>query len=118
MWDENFDERKHWDDYVSVNQAFAQAVADNYEPGDLGKYTTSTSPCTHTHAHQPTHLIFHIVWIQDYHLLLVPQMLRQLKPDALIGLFLHIPFPSSEIFRCLPRKWTNRKERVFSANMD
>ncbi|KAI8342575.1 glycosyltransferase family 20-domain-containing protein [Chlamydoabsidia padenii] len=79
MWDENVDESKHWDDYVAVNQAFAQAVADNYEPGDL-------------------------VWIQDYHLLLVPQMLRQLKPDALIGLFLHIPFPSSEIFRCLPHR--------------
>jgi trehalose-6-phosphate synthase len=48
MWDENFDERKHWDDYVSVNQAFAQAVADNYEPGDLGKHT-STHKHTHTH---------------------------------------------------------------------
>ncbi|KAI8335047.1 glycosyltransferase family 20-domain-containing protein [Chlamydoabsidia padenii] len=79
MWDEKIDGMKYWDDYVAVNQIFAQTIADNYEPGDL-------------------------VWIQDYHLLLVPQMLRQLKPAALIGLFMHTPFPSSEIFRCLPHR--------------
>jgi trehalose 6-phosphate synthase/phosphatase len=42
-----------------------------------------------------------IIWINDYHLMLVPNMIRKIKPDAVIGFFLHIPFPSSEIFRCL-----------------
>ncbi|CAO3593294.1 unnamed protein product [Absidia cylindrospora] len=91
MWDENIDELKYWDNYVSVNQSFANTIAENYEPGDL-------------------------VWIQDYHLLLVPQMLRQLKPEVLTGLFIHTPFPSSEMFRCLP----HRKEilnGMLSANL-
>ena len=42
--------------------------------------------------------------MNDYHLLLVPSMLRELIPNATIGFFLHIPFPSSEIFRCLHGK--------------
>jgi trehalose-phosphatase len=44
------------------------------------------------------------VWIQDYHLLLVPGMLRKLMPSAIIGCFLHTPFPTSELFRCLPHR--------------
>ncbi|MFT8331808.1 trehalose-phosphatase [Bifidobacterium psychraerophilum] len=42
------------------------------------------------------------VWIQDYHLMLLPQMLRERFPEASIGWFLHVPFPSPEIFRSLP----------------
>ena len=45
-----------------------------------------------------------LIWIHDYHLLLVPSLLRQSLPDAAVGLFVHTPFPSSEIFRCLPRR--------------
>lgn len=45
-----------------------------------------------------------LVFLNDYHLLLVPEMLRELIPDAPIGLFLHATFPSSEIFRCLSSK--------------
>ena len=67
----------NWKVYASVNQRFAEAVARQYRPGDL-------------------------VWIHDYHLTLVPQMLRRLIPTARIGFFLHIPFPSSEVFRILP----------------
>ncbi|KAE8268566.1 hypothetical protein A4X09_0g3786 [Tilletia walkeri] len=63
--------------YIDVNRAFADRIAENWREGD-------------------------IVWINDYHLLLVPQMLRELLgPSATIGLFMHISFPSSEIFRCL-----------------
>ncbi|KAI8925405.1 glycosyltransferase family 20-domain-containing protein [Entophlyctis helioformis] len=65
-----------WKHYVSVNQRFADAIAEVYKDGD-------------------------IVWINDYHLLLVPLMVRRLIPTATIGFFLHIPFPSSEIFRAL-----------------
>jgi trehalose 6-phosphate synthase/phosphatase len=45
------------------------------------------------------------VWIHDYHLMLLPQMLRKKYPKASIGFFLHIPFPSMEIFRLLPPTW-------------
>jgi trehalose 6-phosphate synthase/phosphatase len=42
------------------------------------------------------------IWVQDYQLLLLPELLRQRLPDARIGFFLHIPFPASEVFRMLP----------------
>lgn len=42
-----------------------------------------------------------IVWVNDYHLMLVPALLRARLPNAAIGFFLHVAFPSSEIFRCL-----------------
>ncbi|KAJ2516979.1 Trehalose-6-P synthase/phosphatase complex subunit [Coemansia sp. RSA 2049] len=42
-----------------------------------------------------------IIWVNDYHLMLLPRLIRQRLPTAKIGFFLHIPFPSSEIFRCL-----------------
>jgi trehalose 6-phosphate synthase/phosphatase len=42
-----------------------------------------------------------LVWVNDYHLMLVPQLVRAKLPTAVIGFFLHVSFPSSEIFRCL-----------------
>jgi len=45
------------------------------------------------------------VWVHDYHLMLVPGMVRKRAPDATIGFFLHIPFPSYELFRLLPSRW-------------
>ncbi|KAG0140060.1 hypothetical protein CROQUDRAFT_665689 [Cronartium quercuum f. sp. fusiforme G11] len=72
-------ENMAWKAYEAVNSAFAQKIVEIYRPGDL-------------------------IWIQDYHLLLVPRMLRKMLPKAYIGLFLHSPFPSSEFFRCLPRR--------------
>ena len=65
-----------WDGYVEANQAFADAVAAHYQPGDL-------------------------IWIHDYQLLLLPGLLRDRLPGARIGFFLHIPFPSEELFRTL-----------------
>lgn len=65
-----------WQFYVNVNQAFASKVISSYKRGD-------------------------IIWVHDYHLLLVPGMVRNKLPDAQIGFFLHTAFPSSEIFRCL-----------------
>ena len=66
-----------WDSYMRVNARFADAVAAVYEPGD-------------------------VIWVQDYQLLLLPQLLRERIPGAKIGFFLHIPFPASEVFRMLP----------------
>ena len=68
-----------WQAYVLANTAFAEAVLSVYHPGDL-------------------------IWVHDYHLLLTPRLFRQLVPDAHLGLFIHTPFPSSEVFRCLPRE--------------
>jgi len=70
---------EEWEAYVEANGLFSRAVVERYKPGDL-------------------------VWVHDYHLILLPQMLREALPDASIGFFLHIPFPSSEIFPILPRR--------------
>ena len=43
-----------------------------------------------------------VVWVQDYQLQLVPQMLREQRPDLRIGFFLHIPFPPTELYVQLP----------------
>ena len=43
-----------------------------------------------------------IIWIHDYHLMLLPNLLREEVPEAKIGFFLHIPFPPFEMFRLLP----------------
>jgi trehalose 6-phosphate synthase/phosphatase len=66
-----------WDAYREVNEAFADAVVDVYTAGDL-------------------------IWVHDYQLMLLPALLRERLPEARIGFFLHIPFPSSEVFRILP----------------
>jgi trehalose 6-phosphate synthase/phosphatase len=47
-----------------------------------------------------------LVWVHDYHLMLLPALLRRMRPDVSIGFFLHTPFPSYEVFRCHP----NRRE--------
>jgi len=69
--------RAWWQPYVAVNRRFADAAARAAPPGGR-------------------------VWVQDYHLLLVPAMLRALRPDLRIGFFLHIPFPPPELFAQLP----------------
>ena len=68
-----------WNAYREANRRFCDEVVRHYRPGDT-------------------------IWIHDYHLMLLPQMLREAIPDAAIGWFLHIPFPSSEVFRVLPRR--------------
>jgi trehalose 6-phosphate synthase/phosphatase len=68
---------QEWDVYRAVNEKFAEAAAQAWRPGD-------------------------VVWVHDYQLVLVPQMLRARIPSAAIGFFLHIPFPVSEVVRTLP----------------
>lgn len=46
-----------------------------------------------------------LVWVHDYHLMLLPGLIRERFPSANVGFFLHIPFPSFEIFRLMPRTW-------------
>jgi trehalose 6-phosphate synthase/phosphatase len=66
-----------WKSYVKVNTDFSAVVKQAALPGDT-------------------------IWVHDYHLMLLPQMLREELPDTSIGYFLHIPFPSFELFRLLP----------------
>ncbi len=65
--------------YRRVNQRFADVVCELAEPGDA-------------------------VWVHDYHLMLLPRMLRDRGLDVRIGFFLHIPFPADETFRILPQR--------------
>ncbi|KAI5838918.1 glycosyltransferase family 20-domain-containing protein [Morchella snyderi] len=69
-----------WKYFEAVNRSVADVIIKDYKRGDT-------------------------VWVHDYHLLLVPMMVREaLGPDAKIGFFLHVAFPSSEIFRCLAHR--------------
>ncbi|KAJ3207104.1 hypothetical protein HDU82_004062 [Entophlyctis luteolus] len=69
-------EERAWVHYQNVNRLFAEKIVSIHREND-------------------------IIWVNDYHLMLVPEMIRRAIPSAKIGFFLHIPFPSSEIFRCL-----------------
>jgi trehalose 6-phosphate synthase len=69
--------REWWDSYVAVNRRFAAKAAEVAAEGAT-------------------------VWVHDYQLQLVPQMLRDERPDLRIGFYLHIPFPPAELFQQLP----------------
>ncbi|GIF48522.1 trehalose 6-phosphate synthase [Asanoa ferruginea] len=71
--------RRWWEAYQLINQRYAEAAAALAEPGA-------------------------VVWVQDYHLQLVPGILRELRPDLTIGFFMHVPFPPPELFMQLPRR--------------
>ncbi len=67
----------YWEAYKKVNEIFAESIINIADEGDT-------------------------IWIHDYQLLLVPQILKSKLPSVNIGFFLHIPFPSYEVFRILP----------------
>src|SRR5690606_29587505 len=67
----------YWEAYVKVNKKFCEAIIAAAGPDD-------------------------IIWVHDYHLLLLPQLLKEKLPNATIAFFQHIPFPSYEIFRMIP----------------
>ena len=69
--------QKVWRAYCTANRKFADKVIEVYDSGDL-------------------------VWVHDYHLLLLPSYILRKLRTARVGLFLHTPFPSSEIFRTIP----------------
>lgn len=70
-------DQKLWEAYKKVNQKFANEVLLIAQPGD-------------------------IIWIHDYQLLLLPDLIRASLPKISIGFFQHIPFPSYEVFRLIP----------------
>jgi trehalose 6-phosphate synthase/phosphatase len=67
----------NWEFYQQVNQKFRDVVLSVLEPGDT-------------------------IWVHDYQLLLLPNLIRNEHPEVSIGFFLHIPFPSYEMFRLIP----------------
>jgi trehalose 6-phosphate synthase/phosphatase len=73
------DASDEWRAYVSVNERFAEAIAAEVRGSDM-------------------------VWVHDYQLTLVPSLLRQRAGSARIGFFLHIPWPSADVFRILPSR--------------
>jgi len=70
---------KFWETYQQVNMQFCEAALPFIEDDDL-------------------------VWVHDYHLMLLPKMIRDLCPAVNIGYFHHIPFPPYELFRVLPER--------------
>ena len=76
-------EKRYWDSYKRVNEAFSREVLAVANEDD-------------------------VIWIHDYHLMLLPELIRKKLPKVKIGFFLHIPFPSSEIFRLIP--WCGEKK--------
>lgn len=70
-------EKSHWEAYRNVNMKFAEVVLKQAEDGDT-------------------------IWVHDYQLMLLPELLKEQNPSLTIGFFLHIPFPSYEIFRICP----------------
>jgi len=75
QYDENY-----WLQYKNVNEAFCAPLLEVIGPDD-------------------------VLWIHDYHLMLLPSLVRKRLPKIGIGFFLHIPFPQFEIYRLLPVQW-------------
>ena len=73
-------EAEEWESYRRVNEAFRDAVLSVVRPGDA-------------------------VWVHDYHLMLLPSLLRERAPDLPIAYFHHVPFPSYDALRVLPDPW-------------
>jgi trehalose 6-phosphate synthase/phosphatase len=70
-----------WQAYVRVNEAMRDALLSILEPGDL-------------------------VWVHDFHFMLLPELLRASRPDVAVAYFHHIPFPTLDILRILPDPWS------------
>lgn len=71
---------EYYQSYKKANELFAEKIIETYQSGD-------------------------VIWIHDYQLMLVPQIVREALPHATIGFFLHIPFPSYELIRIMPTAW-------------
>ncbi|MEM9822012.1 MAG: bifunctional alpha,alpha-trehalose-phosphate synthase (UDP-forming)/trehalose-phosphatase, partial [Bacteroidota bacterium] len=74
-------EESYWEAYERVNRRFATSIIEHLNEDDL-------------------------IWVHDYQLMLLPALIREVFPKMSIGFFLHIPFPSYELFRLLP--WRDR----------
>ena len=71
---------EEWEHYQNVNKKFADAIIE-----EVGKKEA-------------------FIWVQDYHLTLLPKLLKEKRPDLIVSHFWHIPWPNSEVFRICPKK--------------
>ncbi|MFS7958273.1 putative alpha,alpha-trehalose-phosphate synthase (UDP-forming) [Helianthus anomalus] len=71
--------QSQFDAYIKANQMFADVIEENYQEGD-------------------------VVWCHDYHLMFLPSLLKEKRPNMRVGWFLHTPFPSSETYRTTPSR--------------
>jgi trehalose 6-phosphate synthase/phosphatase len=72
----------YFEEYIKVNEKFFNSLQHIIEPDD-------------------------IVWIHDYHLMMLPNLIRKKYPKMPVGFFLHIPFPPYEVFSFMPKRWRN-----------
>lgn len=70
--------KKYWDDYKKANSVFANAILEEADESS-------------------------VIWIHDYHLCLVPKVLRRRKPKLTLAHFWHIPWPNYSVFRICPQ---------------
>lgn len=75
-------ENHYYEAYLQANELFYEQLKKVIQPGDL-------------------------VWVHDYQLMKLPSLIRNDFPDISIGFFLHIPFPTYEVFRIIPKDWKN-----------
>jgi len=80
-----------WKAYIEVNKVFCETVVKIAQPDDR-------------------------IWVHDYHLMLLPKLIREILPQATIGFFLHTPFPSFELFRLFPWR-TSILEGILGADL-
>jgi trehalose 6-phosphate synthase/phosphatase len=86
-------DKEYWQQYQVVNDMYCKAVLEVAKAGD-------------------------IIWVHDYHLMLLPSLLRKNIPQATIGFFLHIPFPTYEVYRLLPSEWRKKiLEGLFGSDL-
>lgn len=86
-------DEEYWNYYKKVNEIFSDTIMEIAREDDL-------------------------IWIQDYHLMLLPKLIRKRMPNVAIGFFLHIPFPAFEVFRLFPSKWrTEILEGILGADL-
>ncbi|CCG26080.1 Tps3 regulatory subunit of trehalose-phosphate synthase [Candida orthopsilosis Co 90-125] len=78
-----------WGHYVLMNQLVADKLVETF--------VATNGDCNFDDSEN-------VIWVHDYHLLLVPRMVREKLPKVKIGFFLHVSFPSSEVFRCLAQR--------------
>lgn len=82
-----------WRGFTELNKSFAQKVVEVYDGAD------------------------DLIWINDYHLMLLPTFLAHKIPSATIGIFIHTPWPSSEIFRTLSFRTKVRSSHLSCASL-
>jgi trehalose 6-phosphate synthase/phosphatase len=86
-------DKEFWEQYQVVNEVYCKAVMEVVRPSD-------------------------IIWVHDYHLMLLPAMIRKQMATATIGFFLHIPFPTFEVYRLLPGEWRKKiLEGLYGADL-